>query len=71
MRGDLGVGASLEVTHDRCSRFEDVCAEVGRDPKAIRHSLVCLPPLTPWESAECFRDMVGRYGAVGIDEFVL
>ena len=61
----------FEVTRDRCTRFEDVCGEVGRDAKAIRHSLVCYPPLTPWESAEYFRDMVGRYGDVGIDEFVL
>jgi alkanesulfonate monooxygenase SsuD/methylene tetrahydromethanopterin reductase-like flavin-dependent oxidoreductase (luciferase family) len=61
----------FEVTRDRCARFDDVCAELGRDPTAIRHSLVCFPPLTPWESAEYFSDMVGRYGDVGIDEFVL
>ena len=29
------------------------------------------PPLTPWESVGYFRDMVGRYGEIGIDEFVL
>jgi hypothetical protein len=48
-----------------------MCAELGRDPMAIRHSLVCFPPLTPWESAGYFSDMIGRYGGVGIDEFVL
>ena len=61
----------FETTRDRCSRFDELCVEVGRDPKDIRHSLVCFPPLTPWESAGYFGDMVGRYGAVGIDEFVL
>jgi alkanesulfonate monooxygenase SsuD/methylene tetrahydromethanopterin reductase-like flavin-dependent oxidoreductase (luciferase family) len=61
----------FDVTRDRCTRFDDVCAELGRDPKSIRHSLVCFPPLTPWESAEYFSDVVGRYGGVGIDEFVL
>ena len=30
-----------------------------------------FPPLTPWESAWYFRDMVGRYAGIGIDEFVL
>jgi hypothetical protein len=44
---------------------------VPRDPTSIRHSLVCFPPLTPWESVEYFEDMVGRYRPIGIDEFVL
>ena len=59
------------VTRDRSARFDDLCAQVGRDPTAIRHSLCVFPPLTPWESAGYFRDMVGRYAEIGIDEFVL
>lgn len=59
------------VTRDRSSRFDDLCTSLGRDPRTIRHSLVCFPPLTPWESVEYFRDMVGRFTNVGIDEFVL
>lgn len=31
----------------------------------------CFPPLTPWQSVEYFHDMVGRFGEIGIDEFVL
>jgi hypothetical protein len=27
--------------------------------------------MRPWTSADAFTDMVGRYGSVGIDEFVL
>jgi alkanesulfonate monooxygenase SsuD/methylene tetrahydromethanopterin reductase-like flavin-dependent oxidoreductase (luciferase family) len=61
----------FEITQDRCKRFAELCVEVGRDPKDIRHSLVCFPPLTPWESVGYFSDMIGRYRAVGIDEFVL
>lgn len=53
------------VTRDRSSRFDDFCTDVGRDPRTIRHSLVCFPPLTPWESVEYFRDMVGRFGMWG------
>lgn len=60
-----------EVTRDRSVRFDDLCVELGRDPLAIRHSLVVYPPLQPWESVESFRDLVGRYGEAGIDEFVL
>jgi alkanesulfonate monooxygenase SsuD/methylene tetrahydromethanopterin reductase-like flavin-dependent oxidoreductase (luciferase family) len=59
------------VTAERRNRFDDLCVEFGRDPRAIRHSVVCYPPLTPWESSEYFLDMVGRLMAIGIDEFVL
>jgi alkanesulfonate monooxygenase SsuD/methylene tetrahydromethanopterin reductase-like flavin-dependent oxidoreductase (luciferase family) len=59
------------VTAERSRRFDDLCADLGRDPGTIRHSLVCFPPLTPWQSVEYFRDMVGRLREIGIDEFVL
>jgi alkanesulfonate monooxygenase SsuD/methylene tetrahydromethanopterin reductase-like flavin-dependent oxidoreductase (luciferase family) len=59
------------VTAERCSRFDELAAGLGRDPSAIRHSIVCFPPLTPWESREYFIDMVGRYRSIGVDEFVL
>jgi alkanesulfonate monooxygenase SsuD/methylene tetrahydromethanopterin reductase-like flavin-dependent oxidoreductase (luciferase family) len=59
------------ITADRCARFDDLAAGLGRDPHRIRHSIVCFPPLTPWESTEYFADMVGRFRAMGIDEFVL
>jgi alkanesulfonate monooxygenase SsuD/methylene tetrahydromethanopterin reductase-like flavin-dependent oxidoreductase (luciferase family) len=59
------------VTAERSHRFDDLCADAGRDPARIRHSLVCFPPLTPWRSAEYFTDMVGRFAEIGIDEFVL
>jgi alkanesulfonate monooxygenase SsuD/methylene tetrahydromethanopterin reductase-like flavin-dependent oxidoreductase (luciferase family) len=59
------------VTSDRSHRFDDLCVDAGRDPTTIRHSLVCFPPLTPWQSVEYFTDMVGRFAEIGIDEFVL
>jgi len=61
----------LSRTRDRADRFDEMCAAFGRDPTLIRHSLVCFPPLTPWESVEYFDDMVGRYREIGINEFVL
>jgi hypothetical protein len=59
------------VTAERSRRFDDLCADFDRDPATIRHSVVCFPPLTPWESPEYFIEMVGRFRAGGIDEFVL
>ncbi len=64
-------GQFFAVTRDRSARLDDLCVSLERDPGSVRHSLVCFPPLTPWESAEYFQDMVGRYGEIGIDEFVL
>ena len=47
------------VTAERSHRFDDLCVAAGRDPATVRHSLVCFPPLTPWQSVEYFRDMIG------------
>jgi alkanesulfonate monooxygenase SsuD/methylene tetrahydromethanopterin reductase-like flavin-dependent oxidoreductase (luciferase family) len=59
------------VAAQRCARFDELAHQAGRDPDGIRHSLLCFPPLTPWESRDYFTDMVGRFRSVGIDEFVL
>jgi alkanesulfonate monooxygenase SsuD/methylene tetrahydromethanopterin reductase-like flavin-dependent oxidoreductase (luciferase family) len=72
--GGYGIETEAElfaVTRDRGRRFEDFCVEAGRDPNDLGRSLVCFPPLTPWESVEYFREMAGRFGEIGIDEFVL
>jgi alkanesulfonate monooxygenase SsuD/methylene tetrahydromethanopterin reductase-like flavin-dependent oxidoreductase (luciferase family) len=59
------------VTRERSLRLDDLCVAAGRNPGTIRRSLCVFPPLTPWESVEYFRDLVGRYGGIGIDEYVL
>ncbi|MGH3923037.1 MAG: LLM class flavin-dependent oxidoreductase [Pseudonocardiaceae bacterium] len=71
-----GYGVSTEedfyaVTSERSHRFDDLCVDAGRDPTTVRHSLVCFPPLTPWQSVGYFGDLVGRFSEIGIDEFVL
>jgi alkanesulfonate monooxygenase SsuD/methylene tetrahydromethanopterin reductase-like flavin-dependent oxidoreductase (luciferase family) len=59
------------ATARRSEQFDELCLEYGRDPRTIRHSVVCFPPLTPWESADYFTDMAGRFRRAGIDELVL
>lgn len=59
------------ATKDRCARFDDLCTQFGRDPKTVWHSLVCFPPLTPWDSVGYFGEMIEHYNEIGIDEFVL
>jgi alkanesulfonate monooxygenase SsuD/methylene tetrahydromethanopterin reductase-like flavin-dependent oxidoreductase (luciferase family) len=61
----------FRVTSDRSQLLDELCLRRGRDPTSIRRSLVCFPPLTPWESTEYFAEMVGRFAEIGIDEFVL
>ena len=34
----------FRLTRDRSLRLTDLCAELGRDPVALRRSLVCFPP---------------------------
>lgn len=67
----IRVGTLVSSLYFRQPVTLDLCVAAGRDPSTIRHSLVCFPPLTPWQSVEYFRDMVGRFGEIGIDEFVL
>jgi alkanesulfonate monooxygenase SsuD/methylene tetrahydromethanopterin reductase-like flavin-dependent oxidoreductase (luciferase family) len=61
----------FRATKERAELLAELCAARGRDPRSLRHSLVCFPPLTPWASTTAFREMVERYGSIGIDEFVL
>jgi alkanesulfonate monooxygenase SsuD/methylene tetrahydromethanopterin reductase-like flavin-dependent oxidoreductase (luciferase family) len=72
--GGYGVETEADfyrVTRERGERFDALVEGQGRDPRSVRHSLVCFPPLTPWESPGYFTDMVNRFCSVGIDEFVL
>jgi alkanesulfonate monooxygenase SsuD/methylene tetrahydromethanopterin reductase-like flavin-dependent oxidoreductase (luciferase family) len=65
------VGDFFRLTAQRCALFDELCTGFGRDPAGIRHSVVCFPPLTPWESVDYFTDLVGRLQGIGIDELVL
>lgn len=72
--GGYGVETEADfykVTAERCVRFDELLDREGRHPETIRHSVVCFPPLTPWESPDYFTEMVGRFRSCGIDEFVL
>jgi hypothetical protein len=48
---------------------------IGRDPSEIIHSVLYVPSIMPferpWDSAEAFRDFVGRFREAGISEFLL
>lgn len=65
-------GGAVLPCHPRALRpLRRSLQRVRAGPRTVRHSLVWFPPLTPWESVGYFHDLVGRYHAAGIDEFVL
>jgi F420-dependent oxidoreductase-like protein len=69
---------TVEEMRERNELLDQACAAVGREPREIRRSFYGwasqmkaqgLPD--PWQSTAAFEDVVGRYLAVGIDEFVI
>ncbi len=50
--------AHARSTAERAARLDAFCAELGRDPRSIRRSVTCFPPLTPWTSVAYFEEMV-------------
>jgi alkanesulfonate monooxygenase SsuD/methylene tetrahydromethanopterin reductase-like flavin-dependent oxidoreductase (luciferase family) len=71
--GGFGLSAAeaLAVTRERAQRLDAYCAALGRDPASLRRSfLMGFTQDSPWDSVEAFRDFVGRYREVGIDEFI-
>jgi len=66
-------------TRDRCLRLDDLCEELGRDPRSIGRSLLVFqtsghyegaPKIHPWVSVESVRERVGLYRGIGITELV-
>lgn len=54
--------------------LDRACAERGRDPEAIVRSLYARPAaigVDPWASVETFHNVVARYRAAGVNEFIL
>src|SRR5262249_40938992 len=65
---------SVDEMRERNAQLDDACASLGRDPHTIVRSLygwAAMMPSDPWASIEAFRDMVGRYAEVGVNEFLI
>jgi len=62
---------SLETLRQQSGQLDEFCAQIGRDPKEIRHSfLVGLTGDTPFASLQAFHDFIGRYHEIGFSEFI-
>jgi alkanesulfonate monooxygenase SsuD/methylene tetrahydromethanopterin reductase-like flavin-dependent oxidoreductase (luciferase family) len=65
---------TVDEMRERNEILDDACAAIGRDPAEIWRGLygwAALMPSDPWQSTAAFEDMVGRYAAVGINEFII
>lgn len=65
---------TVDELGERNARLDEACAEIGRDPANILRSLygwTLKLGVDPWESPDAFLDVVERYRAVGIQEFLM
>jgi alkanesulfonate monooxygenase SsuD/methylene tetrahydromethanopterin reductase-like flavin-dependent oxidoreductase (luciferase family) len=65
---------TVDEMRERNSILDEECARIGRDPSSIVRSLygwATMLPSDPWESVDAFQDMVGRYSAAGVTEFLI
>jgi alkanesulfonate monooxygenase SsuD/methylene tetrahydromethanopterin reductase-like flavin-dependent oxidoreductase (luciferase family) len=71
--GGFGLSAAeaLASTCRLLGLLDEACAEIGRDPRAIRRSLLVHRFAgNPFASLDAFHEFVGTYREIGIDEFV-
>lgn len=64
---------SPDEIRERNAVLDEACAAIGRDPRQIVRSLyywIARADADPWSSVEAFKDLVGRYREVGIEEFI-
>ena len=71
LSGEGSVEEIAEKTRRRNREVDERCAEIGRDPRSLRRSLVMWPPLDPWADADGFTRIVETFLPTGIDEFVV
>jgi F420-dependent oxidoreductase-like protein len=54
--------------------LDENCAAIGRDPRAIRRGIygwAAKLPADPWASVGAFEEVIGKYRAVGVNEFII
>ena len=68
-------GASLReilaVTRDQNAWLSDACVARGRDPAALRRSLLLFRALDAWASPDALERVVAAFAEIGMREFVV
>lgn len=61
----------LEVTRRQNAEINDWCARAGREPSALRRSVLLLGPTDPWVAPGALAQLVDRFVQAGATDFVL
>ncbi len=61
----------LAITRGQSAHVDDLCLRAGRDPAALRRSLLLYGALDAWASRDALAQVVERFSAIGIREFVV
>jgi alkanesulfonate monooxygenase SsuD/methylene tetrahydromethanopterin reductase-like flavin-dependent oxidoreductase (luciferase family) len=70
--GPLSAAEGAAIVSAQIARLEEACAEVGRDPATIDRVVLTGAELDDGlSSVEAFREVVGRYEAVGVTDLVV
>lgn len=63
-----------EEMRRRNELMDESCLKYGREPSSVKRSLLFvvaqMPDERPWDSVDAFGDFVGRFGEVGVQEFI-
>lgn len=63
--------AILEATARQNQLLDDLTTAAGRDPQSLRRSYALFGPFDIWEHDVSLDEVVERFGAIGMTEFVL
>lgn len=61
----------LEVTRRQGRQLDELCLAAGREPGELRRSLLLFEALDAWRSPGALEEVVTRFAAIGVGEFIL
>jgi hypothetical protein len=71
-REGLGAAEGARVVAAQAARLDEACAALGRDPRTLSRMVLTGLALAPGlDSAESFRETLGRYEEVGVTDLVV
>jgi alkanesulfonate monooxygenase SsuD/methylene tetrahydromethanopterin reductase-like flavin-dependent oxidoreductase (luciferase family) len=61
----------LAAIHQQTTTIDRYCADIDRDPRSLRRSLLAFRPLRPWSSPDALSKLAEQVAALGFDEIIL
>ena len=66
----LPLADAVERTREQIRLLDEYCHDFGRDPGEIRRSVLPYRAADPLSSLDAFDEFVGRYSALGFEQFI-